>query len=305
MNDVLARTIHMPWRRRSMLKRLLWSASKPCSLNGLFPWPFEENWLRLERHQMPLPHLGQAFHGATIAQISDLHCSPIVLARYLRQCVEAINRMQVDFVAITGDFITGPSSFARKVAGVLKNLHPKIATVACLGNHDYGLFHPSGLGSMRNLDHLLTEELRRADVFVMRNESLVFRRDSDEVQFVGLEDLWSPGFRPRQAFELARPDLPTIALCHNPDAAEVVSRMGAHWILAGHTHGTPKKGGTLGRRLMPTKHKRYAAGKYTLQDGSMLYVNRGLSYGRRVNLNARPEITLFELAPVDALAVAI
>ena len=295
MNEVLLRVRFKTWPPKALVKRLLWTAAGACALGGLYAWRFEDHWVRIEQRDMPLPGLGRDFHGATLAQISDLHCSPIVLERYLRRCVDVVNSLEVDFVAITGDFITGPKHYARRVARILRQLAPKVATVACLGNHDYGLLHPNGLGSIRGLHRYLADHLTSADIFVMMNESRTFRRGESTIQFVGLEDYWTARFNPTLAFEMVEPDLPTVALCHNPDAAPAVVGLGADWVLAGHTHGRRYRDTRIRSIVFPTNHKHFAAGHYDLGGGRSLYVNRGLGYARRVNLNTRPEITLFTL----------
>lgn len=295
MNEVVLGSRHQRWPDKAFFKRMLWSAVGSVALGGLYAWPFEEHYIRIERHDMLLPGLGDEFCGTTIAHISDLHCSPVVLKSYLRRCTEAINDLHPDFVAITGDFITGSKRYARRVAKVLSALKPKIATVACLGNHDYGVFHPRGFGPKRNLSWYITERLSMADVFVMLNESRTFRRGNAAIQFVGLEDYWTSNFDPELAFDLVHPHLPTIALCHNPDPAKRLAKCGANWILAGHTHGTVKPQAQFSDLFFPVGTRQFAAGRYQLDSGADLYVNRGIAYGRRVSLNSRPEITLFTL----------
>lgn len=276
--------------KKSFFKRLLWTAAGSCALGGLYAWRFEDHWLRIERREMPLDGLGIGFDGATVAHISDLHCSPIVLERYLRQCVDTINAMGVDFVVITGDFITGHKHYARRVARVLKGLRPKIATLAVLGNHDYGIFHPRGIGGTRGLAEYLTRELSDANISVVLNETRTFHRNGSSVQFVGVEDFWSPRYNPYAAFAKAASGSPIVALCHNPDAAVQLAHCGAQWVLAGHTHGTG-----LPNAVLPADNSHFIAGEYDLGNGRALYVNRGLGYGRRIRLNSRPEITLFTM----------
>jgi predicted MPP superfamily phosphohydrolase len=243
---------------------------------------------------MSLRGLGSDFVGATIAHISDLHCSPIVRDRYLHQCVEKINSLGVDFVAITGDFITGKRRQARQIAGILRGLRPAIATVACLGNHDYGIYHPRGIGGKSGLAEYLVDELTRADIFVFRNETRTFRRGGGELQFVGVEDFWSSRYNPYLAFDSAQSHLPMIGLVHNPDAATQVAYCGAQWVLAGHTHGS-RKSELVNNVFIPSSNTQFVGGQYALGGNRWLYVNRGLGYARRVNLNSRPEITLFTL----------
>ena len=273
---------------RKLIRGMVWSAAKRCALGGLYPGRLEKHWLRIERHTMALKGLGKGFAGCRIAHISDVHCSLIVLERYLRQCVDAINELDVDFVAVTGDFITHGRYYARRVAHILGKLNPRVATLACLGNHDYGIFHPKGRGGKDGLADYVAHQLSHADIFVMLNETRVFRRGASAIQFVGLEDYWSPRYDPKLAFSLAHHNVPTIALVHNPDAANEIAHCGADLILSGHTHGTCLK------NLVPTESD-YVGGMYKLGTNKRLYVTRGISYGRRVSANSRPEITVFTL----------
>lgn len=299
MNEILFSPIRDRLNRR-FFKKLVWSAAGSCALGGLYRWRFEENWLRIERRPMPLQGLGPDFHGATVAHISDLHSSPIVLDRYLNQCVDAINKLSVDFVAVTGDFITGKKKYARRVAEILGRLSPRIATVACLGNHDYGIYHPRGIGGKPGLSEYLVEHLTRADVFVVMNETRVFHRGQSSLQFVGVEDFWSPRYNPYLAFDSAQAHLPIIGMVHNPDAAPQLARCGAQWVLAGHTHGSEKSELTSGL-VIPSAQPHFVGGQYSLGPDRYLYVNRGLGYGRRTNTNSRPEITVFTLQPAGKL----
>ena len=292
MNEVIA---PHRWPSKHSFKRMLWSAAGSCALGGLFTWPLDHHYLRIERRIMPLRGLGKGFEGAKIAQVSDLHCSPIVLEKYLRQCVHAINDLDVDFVALTGDFITGPKTYAHRVARVLRDLSPRIASLACLGNHDYGIMHPNGFGAMRGLAEYLSHQIVSAGVDVLLNESRTFHRDGAAIQIVGLEDYWSPRYNPHQAFADLQADVPTVALCHNPDAASQITDFGAQWVLAGHTHGTSNKETRLHEIVMPITEQHFYAGEYNLGVDRHLYVNRGMAYARRWNLNARPEITVFTL----------
>jgi len=299
MNEVL---LGSSGRRRggvNLLKKMVWSAAGSCALGGLCTWRLEKYLLRIEELPMPIPHLGREFCGTRLAHISDLHCSPIVRDRYLHQCIEVVNSLNVDFVAVTGDMLTGPRTYARRVAGVLRELQPNVATLACLGNHDYGLWHPSGLGGVRDLARYVADELMFADVFVLTNESRIFRRNGSALQFVGVEDYWTPQFDPAMAFDLIHPDVPTIALCHNPDGAREMAARGADWVLAGHTHGNALPETRVHGFVLPKDQPHFVAGTYLLQDRRFLYVNRGLGYARRRNLNSRPEITVFTLCRME------
>lgn len=294
MNDILIPARSAFRDRGLLLKRLFWTAAGSCALGGLYVGRINPLWIRFTRLDMPLPNLPEAFEGRTLVHISDLHCSPIVLERYLRECIQHVNDLNPDFVALTGDFITGGTAYAKRIGNILGSLQARVARVACLGNHDHGIYHPRGHGHMRQLPGYLSRRLFDAGVHVLRNQHAIFRRDGQEIQFVGLEDLWSGLYDPQAAFSEARPDLPTICLSHNPDSASQLIRLGAHWVLSGHTHGGSVGENFLRDAVFPVEDKHISGGYYAVDNGH-LYVNRGLSYARRMNLNRRPEITVFTM----------
>ncbi len=244
---------------------------------------------------------GQGIRRARIAHISDLHCSPFVLESYLRRCVAAVNRLVPDFVVITGDFITGGRSHARGVAGVLAGLRPTVGTLAVMGNHDYGIIHPSGRAVGGLADYLQDQLSLEADIFVLRNEIHTFRRGSSAIQFIGLDDYWTQ-FDPRTAFERRDGAVPAVALCHNPDATPQLLRQGVPWILSGHTHGKVTPNFAMLDRLMPMEQRNLVAGHYRLGQDQNLYVNRGLGHAWRMRACDRPEITLLTLRRSESLA---
>ena len=67
------------------------------------------------------------------------------------------------------------------------------------------------------------------------------------------------------------------------------------WMLSGHTHGRQLATSRFGKRFYPNKFRQYTHGYYEVE-GRHLYVNRGLSYGQRVQYWCRPEVTVFKLA---------
>ena len=288
-----------PWHSRAFLKHLVWTAASSIQLGGLWPFDLQHDWITINRVEMPMPGLGREFDGARIAHISDLHCSPFVLESYLRRCVAAVNRLVPDFVVITGDFITGGRSHARGVAGVLAGLRPTVGTLAVMGNHDYGIIHPSGRAVGGLADYLQDQLSLEADIFVLRNEIHTFRRGSSAIQFIGLDDYWTQ-FDPRTAFERRDGAVPAVALCHNPDATPQLLRQGVPWILSGHTHGKVTPNFAMLDRLMPMEQRNLVAGHYRLGQDQNLYVNRGLGHAWRMRACDRPEIT-----PADAPSLRI
>ena len=238
---------------------------------------------------LPIDRLPPSLINQTLVQISDLHIGPVVDEAYMTRAMKRVSLLKADILAITGDFMTydGDAQIERTVR-VLQHLQRgRLATLAVLGNHDYG---PGW--SQPQVAQRLTRRLENLGIRVLRNTKFQI----EGLWFVGIDDLWSPAFAPELVMPTVEPDRPAVVLCHNPDAADLPVWSGYRgWILCGHTHGGQCRPPFGSPPRLPVKNKRYAAGEIDLHDGRRLYVNRGLGYLRRVRFNVRPEITAFKL----------
>jgi len=295
MNEIVLNGDNRRRTLRRALENLAWSVANQLALGGLCAWRLEEPNLLITRSSMALEGLHKDWHGATVAHVADLHLGPLTSEAYLGEFIQRINEFGVDFVTIAGDIITGPKTYARAAGRLLRRLRPRVATLAVLGNHDYGLFHPTGWGRTRGLAEYLAGQLTDAGIHVLLNASRTYARGQGRLQFVGLEDLWSQRMDVDAAFEQVRGDVPVVAICHNPDAAPELAQRGSQWVLAGHTHGKGVSPGRINDRILPVLYRQFVAGHYLLDEGRHLYVNRGLSHSRRTGPDSLPEITLFTL----------
>ena len=257
---------------------------------GLYTWRIEPHWVKLERRRMPLPNLPPGLVGKTLLQVSDMHVGPRVDSGYLIESLQEAARLRPDFVVFTGDFISyRDQSVFDELARVLSHA-PRggIATVASLGNHDFGVGWRDLVVARR-----VGEVVAGMGARVLRNEHVALAG----LQLVGLGDYWSPDFRPaRDAILAADRAMPTVTLCHNPDALdEPIWGDLRGWVLAGHTHGGQCKPPFLPPPLLPVRNRRYTAGVFDVGPGRTLYINRGLGHLIRVRFNVRPEMTLFTL----------
>lgn len=297
--------------RRQFL-RLGGAAATGAALVGFYTWQVEPHWVEVVHRTMPLSHLPPALVGRTLLQISDIHVGPRVDSGYLMRALRAAGELAPDFVVLTGDFVSYRSATEyRSLAHVLRAM-PKgqLATVAVLGNHDYG---PAW--RYVTIADEVASVVTDAGAQVLRNAHSVYHG----LQIAGLGDYWSPEFgapRPVRDLLTAAPraegsaDLapaaaaiaaldrgkPTVVLCHNPDALdEPIWGDLRGWVLAGHTHGGQCKPPFLPPPVLPVRNTRYAAGEIQVAPGRTLYINRGLGHLIQVRFNVRPELTLFTL----------
>ena len=277
------------WTRRGFLRTTAGATAGLMGL-GLYAWQVEPHWVELVERPLPLAGLPRELLGATLVQISDLHVGHWVSEAYLRESLDRAAQLRPDFVVLTGDFIT--YRWADQLDGLARVLdhlpRGRLATVAALGNHDYG-FRWSQPATADHIEQMLEDR----GVTVLRNRSAML----GGLQFVGVDDLWAHRFRPAAALAAYDPERATLALCHNPDGADdPVWHEFRGWILAGHTHGGQCKPPFLPPPLLPVRNKRYTAGAFDLGPGRRMYINRGLGHLTQVRFNVRPEITRFLLS---------
>jgi hypothetical protein len=277
--------------RRRALKTLIAAASSGAVL-GLYTWRVEPHWLEVTYPVLPIAGLRPELEKCTLAQISDLHIGPKVDDAYVIDSLRRVEKLTPDFVVITGDWITyrGRNQLEqlRRLAQYLP--HGRVGTVGILGNHDYGFNW-----NMTDVAEEVATIAREFGVTLLRNQAFT----AGGLQFLGLDDLWSPHFDPAALLAERGSDASTLVLCHNPDAADR-SVWGQYqgWILAGHTHGGQCKPPFLPPPLLPVKNKRYTSGEFELAGSRRMYISRGVGHLLRVRFNVRPEIPIFQLRRV-------
>lgn len=286
---------------------------------GVYAWQIEPYWLDVVRRPMPLEHLPPSLEGTTLLQVSDVHVGPRVSSEYLMRAFETGRALAPDFVAFTGDFVSYRSPHEISELARVLRVAPRgrLATVASLGNHDYGRNWQS-ISVADDVSRVATD----AGMVVLRNDV----RTLAGLQFAGLADFWSPEFGPHHgmpptgvlvapnpsrfaradtdasgALRLLARDAPTVVLSHNPDVQDLPIWNGVRgWVLAGHTHGGQVKPPFLPPPVLPVQNKRYTAGTFDVGPGRTMYINRGLGFLVQVRFDVRPELTLFTLTRATA-----
>jgi uncharacterized protein len=243
-----------------------------------------------ERHELvertiKLPRLSPKLAGVRIVQLTDIHVGNFMKQAKLEWYVRAVNDLNPDIIALTGDFIGSSAHFIPACAAALEKLEARDGVFACLGNHDYWV------GPQR-----VTEALQAAGVAVLRNEARTLSLKGGILNVAGVDDPWRGHADFDRALSMSDPNAPTIMLCHQPDLFPAAVERDIDLTLAGHYHGGQVKLQFLGMALSPAHLvSEFVEGLY-LRGDSQLYVSRGIGItGPPVRLNALPEITLLHL----------
>jgi predicted MPP superfamily phosphohydrolase len=221
---------------------------------GVYATQIEPFWPTLQRVPMHLPNLGAALCGLKVVHVSDLHISGGMPLSYLRKQLAFCASLAPDLLVMTGDFVTrGDPSRMGELAALVRTLRAPHGIFAVLGNHDYNRFQPAGHADSRaqRSANLIAATLSANGVQVLRNESRTIAVGPARLQLAGVDEYWSGNYNPPAAFAAIDPQLPCVALCHNPDAIDDLRHLPCHWILAGHTHGGQVRLPLLGAPVLP------------------------------------------------------
>jgi predicted MPP superfamily phosphohydrolase len=240
---------------------------------------------------VPIADLPAPLHGFTIVQISDIHVGPTIKRDYVESIVDAVNRLEADMVAVTGDLVDGSVAQLGSHVAPLSELTSRHGTYFVTGNHEYY----SGVTAW-------VAELRRLGVKVLLNEHVILRHNDEALVIAGVTDHSGHHFDESHRSDpaaaiAAAPDhvRVRVLLAHQPRSAAAASRAGFQLQLSGHTHGGQFWPWNLFVRLQQP----FTAGLQRLQD-LWVYTSRGTGYwGPPKRFGAPSEITRLRLVPAS------
>ncbi len=272
--------------RRAFL-RLLGGAALVPPVSWLYVAEVELRWLRVERVSVFLPRLPRAFHGLTIAQISDLHVGPYIGAEEVRAAVEAVMRLNADVVVITGDFVSSLSHGEAKIIETeLTPLSAPLGVYGIMGNHDWW-----------NDRKVVRRAVEGAGLAMLQNERVPLTRAGETLYLAGVDDYWQGKADLSKTLNGLTADAPVVLLAHEPDYADLVAHDPRVLLqLSDHSHGGQVRLPIIGPLELPRYAHRYPLGLQKAGD-LWVYTNRGIGVtGLPVRFNCRPEVTVLTLA---------
>lgn len=237
--------------------------------------------------EIPVAGLHAALHGFTIVQISDIHVGPTIRSSYVEGIVEAVNRLNPDLVAITGDLVDGSVAELAGHVAPLERLASREGSFFVTGNHEYY----SGAESWML-------HLERIGIQVLQNRHVVIEREGARLVLAGVSDYSAGHFDashrsdPHKALAGAPTDAHfKVLLAHQPRSAAAAAQAGFDLQLSGHTHG----GQFLPWNFFVRMQQPFTAGLHVM-DQLRIYVSRGTGYwGPPKRFGAPSEITRVRL----------
>ncbi|MFB9762101.1 metallophosphoesterase [Ectobacillus funiculus] len=277
--------------RRAFLKKSFCFSLYTLLTSGIgyyYARHIEPSLLVVTRHSIRSPLIPKSFHGMKIVQFSDLHLGYYYSLPRLAKVVNRINQEKADIVFFTGDLIDDQRScpFTSRIAPILQRIHAPFGKYCIYGNHDHG-----GYGT--ELYKVIMNE--SGFILLQNSEQRIRLVDGSEIAILGIDDMMLGNPKLEQTLRLARQELYTIVLVHEPDAASVIAQYPVNLQLSGHSHGGQVQLPIIGPVITPPLAKKYIEGFYTVSNLTV-YVNRGLGMTRvPFRFFAQPEITVFTL----------
>ena len=215
-----------------------------------------------------------------IVMVSDIHLGTIVGNRRLEKMVNEINRLNPDIIVIAGDIVdTEIEPFMNSnMAKNFSNLKSTYGTFATLGNHDILL----GKG------HIITEELRKNNVTVLRDEAILINND---FYIIGRDDIVINKFgtKRKDLKDITRnldEDKFKIIIDHTPSSIgdSLNEKVNIHF--SGHTHkGQIAPGNLITKRIFEIDHG------YLVKEKLNVIVSSGYgTWGPPIRLGSKSEI---------------
>ncbi len=247
----------------------------------------EPNWLSVTRASIDMPHLPTGLDGLRVALFADVHFKPGTDDALLERLVQTCNASKPDLIAIAGDYVEHDAGILPPMLDRLRHLHAAHGVFAVMGNHD-GWTVPG---------ESVRRQFEKAGIAFLINQHSRLNVRGTPFAVAGTDHVWSGRPDPLRAFRGLAPEIPTLALVHEPDYFDTVHQVRPGVLqLSGHTHGGQCQVPLVGFAPAKVSHgQKYIYGRFR-RGKSRLFVTRGVgTTGLRVRFACRPELALLTL----------
>jgi predicted MPP superfamily phosphohydrolase len=271
--------------RRTFLRTTLAAAVPVSPVMAASYGLYEAGSVRIERPNLHVPKLPEAFNGLRVAFLTDIHHGPFIGLDYVASVVRTTLALAPDLILLGGDYISKDAKYIAPCFEVLAGLKAPLGVFGVLGNHDYR----HGLLEVKSC-------LARAGIEELTNSGVWLERGASRLRLAGVDDLWwgKPDARP--AVGDATPGDACVLVSHNPDFAEKLRDTRVGLMLSGHTHGGQIYVPGYGAPVVPSRYGQKYLHGLVQAPHTQVYISRGLgTVTVPMRYVSRPELTLATL----------
>jgi hypothetical protein len=276
-------------RRQFLQKGVGMAAAAPFMVSG-YGVLLERRIFEVERFKIHLTGLPSALSSLTVVQLTDINVGPFMSGEQLLTYVDAVNRLEPDLIALTGDFVAGTREEVAPCVEALAGLRARYGIFACLGNHDLS----AGVAVE------LSELFASVGIRMLVNDAAIIAVGGSRIAVLGIDDLAEGDADLRSA--LAAPEAASaevkILLSHRPEIFYAAAEKGIDLVIAGHYHGgqikllPQPKALSIARFMTPFPEGVFRLpGSAEKRSISSLFVGRGIGItGLPIRINCPPQI---------------
>lgn len=249
------------------------------------------NWVQTTEYTVASEELPQAFDGARIVQVSDLHNA--TFGRNQSSLIEKVEAASPDAIFLTGDLVDS-NRYDLDSSLILVDALVEMSEVYYVtGNHEV---------ASNKVEEILGA-LRERGVTVLENDSVEWAKEGESVQIAGIDDpLMEPDIHEEEATQqsLANAQMTedfTLLLAHRPEYLPIYADYGVDVVFSGHAHGGQIRIPGIGGLIAPGQgwFPKVTEGIFEV-DQSQMVVSRGLGNSTfPVRIFNLPEIVVVTL----------
>lgn len=266
-------------------------AGGAAALTGCYSIFIERNLVQINRYTLPIVNLPQAFHGFTLAHLTDIHLGFLVSDTFIEGIVAKTNRLKTDAIVCTGDFVHNRNTTEEinRVWPILSKLSAKHGVYSVLGNHDHTAdTHRSLYWLERSGQNL-------------RHRNATITKGKDRLVLGGAGDYLEDSLDIDKAFTGSDENDCRILLSHNPDSIDTAYSTPLSLVISGHTHGGQVILPFFGPPILPVDNKIYSSGFIT-KGPVPIFISRGIGWAiYPIRFNCYPEIAVLHLVNPDLI----
>lgn len=252
----------------------------------------------VQKVEIELPHLPEAFDGYKIVQISDVHSGSFDSKEKVKLGIDMINSLDAHIVVFTGDLVNSDKDEIDPYIPLFADISARDGKFAVLGNHDYMGVYRSKTPDAYKMD--LYQKFEDMGFDLMNNEHRRLEKNGQTIHLIGVENWGDSRWFPKEgdldaAVDGLSSDHVNILLSHDPTHWEKIVRdhpFKVDLTLSGHTHGFQFGIKWADFQWSPAQFRyKYWAGLYN-ENARYLYINRGFGFlGFPGRVGMWPEIT--------------
>ncbi|UCH92247.1 MAG: metallophosphoesterase [Candidatus Aminicenantes bacterium] len=226
--------------------------------------------VRISTAEVAIENLPKELQGLRLCLFGDMHVNRYTQGKKLDKLRNTLQAGNEDLIFFTGDLIGKGPDYINQALNVICNPQGKLASTACMGDHDYW-----------TAPHLIAREMKRCGWKFLQNQHHLISYKGHRILVTGITYVYSQRIL---IYELERllgnapkADL-KILMVHQPREflVETAAKYGYHLFLGGHTHGGEVVNHLFGIPFSPgLQETRYCWGQHRF-NGLQVVITNGI-----------------------------